>query len=157
MRFHIFFVFVLMFLLSGCSIFQQNFGFLGFQSGKEISQAQLRSIAKQWKNTPYVLGGSSKRGSDCSGFTQSVFSQFNIKIPRTTVAQLSSGRKVAKKDLKTGDLLFFKTGRGPNAMHVGIYLSNNNFIHLSTRGGVKEVSLNETYWKKRYIGAARYS
>ncbi|HEG5194545.1 TPA: C40 family peptidase, partial [Campylobacter jejuni] len=51
---------------------------------------------------------------------------------------------------------FFKTGRGPNGMHVGIYMSKGKFIHLSTKGGVKEVELNNSYWKARYIGARRY-
>ncbi len=155
MRVQFFWVFILVFF-TGCSFYGQNFGFSGYQN-KSFSQAKLRSIAKEWRNTPYVLGGVSKRGSDCSGFTQHVFLQFNTKIPRTTVAQLHSGRKIPKKDLRPGDLVFFRTGHGPNAMHVGIYLSNSRFIHLSTRGGVREVSLNETYWSKRYIGAARYA
>lgn len=155
MKIHIFLVFMIMFLISGCSFYQQNFKSTNYQS-KNFSQEKLRSIAREWKNTPYVLGGTNKRGSDCSGFTQNVFAQFHTKIPRTTKAQLHSGKKISKKYLQTGDLVFFKTGRGPNAMHVGIYLSNNHFIHLSTKGGVKEVSLNDSYWKSKYIGAARY-
>lgn len=97
-----------------------------------------------------------KKGADCSGFTQSVLAQLNIRIPRTTKTQLGSGRKVSKSKLQTGDLVFFKTGRGPNGMHVGIYMSKGKFIHLSTKGGVKEVELNSSYWKARYIGARRY-
>ncbi|HEG8191788.1 TPA: C40 family peptidase, partial [Campylobacter coli] len=116
----------------------------------------LKVIANEWKKTPYVLGGTSKKGADCSGFTQSALAQLNIRIPRTTKTQLGSGRKVSKSKLQTGDLVFFKTGRGPNGMHVGIYMSKGKFIHLSTKGGVKEVELNSSYWKARYIGARRY-
>ncbi|MCH5337045.1 MAG: C40 family peptidase [Campylobacter sp.] len=155
MRIHIVLIFVIGFLVSGCSFYEQFFGSSTYQ-GSSVLQAKLKSIAKDWKRTPYVLGGTTKKGADCSGFTQNVFTQLNKQIPRTTAQQLSSGKKISKNNLRTGDLVFFRTGRGPNAMHVGIYLSNNNFIHLSTHGGVRQVSMNESYWKKRYIGASRY-
>lgn len=119
-------------------------------------ESKLRAIAKEWKKTPYVLGGVSKKGADCSGFTQSVFTQFHSPIARTTTKQFKGGVKISKKNLRTGDLLFFKTGRGPHGMHVGIYINNDKFIHLSTKGGVREASLNAAYWKKTYLGARRY-
>ncbi|MBK1971100.1 C40 family peptidase [Campylobacter sp. TTU_617] len=150
----IFFLGVL-FLTSGCSIYQQN-NSLGF-ANYNIVETKIQRIAKEWKKTPYKLGGTTKKGADCSGFTQSVLFEFKTRIPRTTKTQLESGESISKKNLKAGDLVFFKTGRGPNGMHVGIYLSNNKFIHLSTKGGAKEASLNNAYWKKRYIGARRYN
>lgn len=118
--------------------------------------AKLLYIAEEWRRTPYILGGTTKKGADCSAFTQNALKELGISIPRTTIDQLSSGQKIPKNALKTGDLVFFKTGRGPNGMHVGIYTSNNNFIHLSAKGGAREVSLNSSYWKDRYIGARRY-
>lgn len=118
--------------------------------------AKLLYIAKEWRKTPYVLGGTTKAGADCSAFTQDALKELGISIPRTTTNQLFSGQKISKNALKTGDLVFFKTGRGPNGMHVGIYTSNDSFIHLSSKGGVKEASLNNSYWKARYIGARRY-
>lgn len=118
--------------------------------------SKLNSVKRQWSRTPYVLGGTKVNGSDCSGFTQTVFSSFGVKLPRTTRAQMSSGRSVSRSSLRAGDLLFFRTGRGPNGLHVGIYTSNGKFIHLSTRGGVKEVQLNTKYWTTKYIGARRY-
>ncbi|RNE52612.1 NlpC/P60 family protein [Campylobacter jejuni] len=143
----------LYFFISGCS-FYQNLNYRpSYNTNKE---ARLKVIANEWKKTPYVLGGTSKKGADCSGFTQSALAQLNIRIPRTTKTQLGSGRKVSKSKLQTGDLVFFKTGRGPNGMHVGIYMSKGKFIHLSTKDGVKEVELNSSYWKARYIGARRY-
>ena len=150
---HIFFIITIIFFISGCS-FYQNLNYRpSYNTNKE---ARLKVIANEWKKTPYVLGGTSKKGADCSGFTQSALAQLNIRIPRTTKTQLGSGRKVSKSKLQTGDLVFFKTGRGPNGMHVGIYMSKGKSIHLSTKGGVKEVELNSSYWKARYIGARRY-
>ncbi|EQB2438789.1 C40 family peptidase [Campylobacter jejuni] len=150
---HIFFIITIIFFISGCS-FYQNLNYRpSYNTNKE---ARLKVIANEWKKTPYVLGGTSKKGADCSGFTQSALAQLNIRIPRTTKTQLGSGRKVSKSKLQTGDLVFFKTGRGLNGMHVGIYMSKGKFIHLSTKGGVKEVELNSSYWKARYIGARRY-
>ncbi len=153
MRF-IFFVIMVAFCIGGCSLSQNtSHAKINYNIDKET---RLRAIANEWKKTPYVLGGSTKRGADCSGFAQSTLAQFNTHIPRTTTKQLRSGIKVSKSKLKTGDLVFFKTGRGPNGMHVGIYMSKGKFIHLSTKGGVREVDLNSSYWKNRYIGARRY-
>ncbi|HDZ5006839.1 TPA: C40 family peptidase [Campylobacter jejuni] len=151
---HIFFIIAIIFFINGCSFYQNlNSTHPIYNTSKET---KLKIIANEWKKTPYVLGGTSKRGADCSGFTQSALAQLNIHIPRTTKTQLGSGRKISKSKLQAGDLVFFKTGRGPNGMHVGIYTSQGKFIHLSTKGGVKEVELNTSYWKARYIGARRY-
>lgn len=119
--------------------------------------AQLLSIEQKWKNTPYRLGGVSVNGADCSGFIQTVFKEhFHTQIPRTTVTQQQGGKKIARNELKSGDIMFFKTGRGPHGLHTGIYVENDEFIHLSTGGGVKKVSLNSRYWKTKFIGARRY-
>ncbi|HHT6883838.1 C40 family peptidase [Campylobacter coli] len=154
MRFVIFFLVVIAFYIGGCSLAQNaSHTPTNYNVDKET---RLRMIANEWKKTPYVLGGTTKKGADCSGFAQSTLAQFNTRIPRTTTKQLRLGIKVSKSKLKTGDLVFFKTGRGPNGMHVGIYMSKGKFIHLSTKGGVREVDLNSSYWKNRYIGARRY-
>ncbi|EAJ6226141.1 NlpC/P60 family protein [Campylobacter coli] len=153
MRF-VFFALIIAFYIGGCSLPQNaSYTQTNYKANKE---ARLRAIANEWRKTPYVLGGSTKKGADCSGFVQSVLAQFNTRIPRTTKTQLGSGIKVSKSKLKAGDLVFFKTGRGPNGMHVGIYMSGGKFIHLSTKGGAREVNLNSSYWKTRYIGARRY-
>lgn len=120
-------------------------------------QIKLLNIQKQWQNTPYRLGEVSVKGADCSGFIQSVFKEhFQTTIPRTTKTQLQGGKKVTKNELESGDILFFRTGRGPNGLHTGIYVANDEFIHLSTSGGVKKVSFNLSYWKSKFIGARRY-
>ena len=118
---------------------------------------ELSRVQKKWQNTPYKLGGASVSGSDCSGFIQSVFKEhFKATVPRTTVTQFQSGVSVKRNALKAGDIVFFRTGRGPNGLHTGIYLEGDEFIHLSTKGGVKRVSLNSSYWKPKFIGARRY-
>lgn len=107
---HIFFIITIIFFISGCSFYQNlNYTRPIYNTNKET---KLKTIAHEWKKTPYVLGGTTKKGADCSGFTQSALAQLNIRIPRTTKTQLGSGRKVSKSKLQTGDLVFFKTGRG---------------------------------------------
>lgn len=140
---------------TACS-YHQNEIYTPIKSPQSLLEEKFNDILNDWENTPYVLGGSSKKGADCSGFTQSVFAEFNTQIPRTTKTQLQSGKKIKKEELQMGDLVFFKTGHGPNGMHVGIYMQENEFIHLSPNGGLKESSLKNPYWKKRYIGARRY-
>nr|WP_273405003.1 NlpC/P60 family protein [Campylobacter avium] len=134
-----------------------SYYYQGSSSYNKNLVSKLYSVQKQWSKTPYKLGGTSPRGADCSGFTQTVFlNNFAVKIPRTTRLQMQSGQTVSRRNLRTGDLLFFRTGRGPSGLHVGIYTRNGKFIHLSTRGGVKEVSLNTRYWGSKYLGARRY-
>lgn len=147
----------LIFFLSGCSFLPQNLSFYKPSYSKSPTEGRLRAVSKEWQRTPYVLGGTSKRGADCSGFTQSVMREFGVSLPRATKTQMNSGRKVSKSKLQAGDLVFFKTGRGPNGMHVGIYLGRNEFMHLSTKGGSKVASFNNSYWKPRYMGARRYN
>lgn len=113
---------------------------------------ELTTTASQYIGTPYVYGGTTTRGFDCSGFTQRVFSDLGIKLNRTSSAQYSQGTAVT--NLLPGDLVFFNTsGRGVS--HVGIYIGNNQFIHSSTSKGVIISGLGENYWSKRYVGAKR--
>lgn len=105
----------------------------------------------EWAGTPYQLGGQSRQGIDCSGFVQKTFmDRFGIQLPRTTKEQANHGQKVHIHDIQTGDLVFFKTGRGPNGYHVGIYVKEDKFLHASTKGGVIYSSLNSPYWKRTY-------
>lgn len=83
-----------------------------------------------------------------------MFEKTGIQLPRTTIGQFNIGTSINKEDLKKGDLVFFETYRsGPS--HLGIYIDNNNFIHASSSKGVTISSLDESYWKSRYIGARR--
>lgn len=115
----------------------------------------LYSSARSYLGVPYRYGGTTKSGIDCSAFTQVVFKENGVSIPRTTGQQFSIGTSVSKRNLQQGDLVFFNTsGRGVS--HVGIYVGNNNFIHASTSRGVMISSINDPYyWGSRYVGAKR--
>lgn len=117
----------------------------------------LLSQQSRWKFTPYVSGGVKRSGADCSGFVQSVFSEsFGTQLPRTTIDQMKGGKKIKQSKLQAGDLVFFKTGRGALGYHVGIYLQDGEFLHLSAKGGAKIASLSHSYWKPKFIKAVRY-
>lgn len=117
---------------------------------------RLEQHRKSWAGTRYVLGGTTKRGVDCSGFTQVTYQElFGKSLPRMTVDQAKVGKKIARDQLKTGDLVFFNTGRGPNGKHVGIYVKNGEFLHASTKKGVIYSNLNNPYWNKAFWQARR--
>ncbi|PKH26512.1 endopeptidase [Enterobacterales bacterium CwR94] len=118
--------------------------------------AQLNEQLSQWHGTPYRYGGMSPRGVDCSGFVYLTFrDRFDLQLPRTTVAQTDIGTRIEKEDLLPGDLVFFKTGSGENGLHVGIYDTDNQFIHASTSRGVIRSSLDNVYWRKAFWQARR--
>lgn len=116
---------------------------------------KIVACAQEYLGTPYVWGGTSAKGFDCSGFTQYVFKQFGYSLKRTAANQLTCGTTVTG-ELQVGDLVFFKNTYTTSAAasHVGIYMGNNMFIHAAN-GGVKITSLDHEYYAPRYIGAQR--
>lgn len=115
---------------------------------------QAVNLAYDYLGVPYVWGGTSPKGFDCSGFTQYVYKQLGITLNRTAAQQLKNGTSVT--NLQTGDLVFFTNTYATSAAasHVGIYIGNNQFIHAAN-GGVKITSLDHEYYAPRYIGARR--
>lgn len=114
----------------------------------------LYSHYNEWKSVKYREGGMSKRGIDCSGFVYLTYrSKFGIELPRSTTLQSSLGREIARNNLQAGDLVFFKTGLFQK--HVGIYLENRRFLHVSTHNGVMISSMDEQYWSGNYWMAKR--
>jgi hypothetical protein len=112
--------------------------------------------ALQLRGVPYRNGGSDPVGFDCSGFTQYVFAQHHIALPRDVQTQFQTGTAVRKlSDLAPGDLLFFSTtARG--ASHVGIAVGADEFVHAPSSSGVVRVEhLSAGYWSQRYLGARR--
>jgi peptidoglycan DL-endopeptidase LytE len=115
--------------------------------------ASITHTAMRYLGVPYMWGGTSFSGVDCSGFVQSVFAKNGIELPRMADEQFAIGRRIAMGWLMPGDLVFFETYTS-GASHVGIYLGHGRFIHASTRGVVID-ALNMNYYASRYIGARR--
>lgn len=123
-------------------------------TGPSEIRASLMKAYENWKGTPYVLGGTSSSGVDCSSLVRIVFdNQFDIKLPPNTITQLNAGRGIRRTSLRTGDLVFFRTGR--KTLHVGIIIEDDEFMHASTSSGVMISRLSEYYWSSRYLAARR--
>ncbi|MBQ9519231.1 MAG: SH3 domain-containing protein [Firmicutes bacterium] len=123
-----------------------------------VKADEMISYAKQFIGTPYVYGGTSlTSGVDCSGFIYSVYGDFGITLDRRSRDQINDGPRVAKEDLRPGDLVFFNTGGESEISHVGMYIGNGEYIH-STNGaanGVTISDINSDYALNTYVGAAR--
>jgi peptidoglycan DL-endopeptidase LytE len=110
----------------------------------------LITEAKKHIGTPYVWGGSTPAGFDCSGYLNYVYAKAGITLPRTVATIWGATKPISST--KVGDLVFFETYE-PGPSHAGIYLGDNKFIHASTSAGVTISDLNNTYWNPRYLGA----
>jgi cell wall-associated NlpC family hydrolase len=113
----------------------------------------LTRNAMRFIGTPYVFGGTSPSGFDCSGYTQHIFAMLGIHLPRTADAQYYAGQRI-RGEMSVGDLVFFQTYE-PGPSHVGIYLGGGRFIHSSSHG-VMISRLADSYWSSRYLGAKRF-
>lgn len=121
-----------------------------FLPRKEVGK--LIATAKKYMGTPYRFGGTTPKGFDCSGFVQFVFRRHGFAIPRAADEQYRLGVRVKKRqELEPGDLVFFSTYE-KGASHCGIYLGDDQFIHVSSRRGVRVDSLDDEYWKPRWYG-----
>ncbi len=122
--------------------------------GSNYISRRVIQMSMQYIGVPYVFGGTTPSGFDCSGYVQYVFAHAGISLPRTADVQYTVGTPVATSDLRAGDLVFFSTYTY-GASHVGIYLGEGNFIHASSSRGVMISGLGQSYYSSRYIGARR--
>ncbi|MBB1284158.1 C40 family peptidase [Flavisolibacter sp. BT320] len=119
-----------------------------------LKNMNLLRLIEDWYGTRYRYGGSNKSGIDCSALMQVFFaSLYGIALPRTAKMQYDYSRSISRTELKEGDLLFFNTTGGVS--HVGMYLTNNKFVHASSSNGVTVSDMFEPYYANRLIGVGR--
>lgn len=121
----------------------------GATAVRKIIQTAVRYIG-----VPYVFGGNTPEGFDCSGFTRYVFARSGVWLPRMADEQYDMGRPVTTASLQPGDLVYFTT-YAPGVSHVGIYLGEGKFISATSSRGVAIDRLADGYWGPRYMGARR--
>lgn len=157
-NFVIFAILLVFFSLSGCAKQRVQYpsAGTGYQLPLDPASARkaLKSFYSNWQGVPYKIGGMSQRAVDCSGLTVIAYRDiFGLNLPRTAEEQAGCGRKIARKSLQPGDLVFFNTGYFQR--HVGIYLEKSAFIHASATKGVMISRLDEPYWQNAFWKASR--
>lgn len=124
---------------------------------EDLSNLRLLIFMEQWYGVPYHYGGTGRSGIDCSAFSSLLLSTVynEHQLPRMSADQYKATRRISKRDLQEGDLVFFHTyGKGHRVTHVGVYLYNSRFVHASV-AGVQISNMGEGYYLTHYIGAGR--
>lgn len=117
---------------------------------------RLVEAAMAMRGKPYRYGGASPRGFDCSGLVQYSYGRFGFDVPRNSYRQYKASSPIYKRNLKPGDLVFFRTS-GMFVSHVGIYIGNGEFVHAPGEGKRVSVdSLDSRYWHRRFVGGGTF-
>lgn len=136
---------------------KQQDAILEYESPLDILKNKtLTSFISQWWGVPYLYGGTTKLGIDCSAFVQRLYEKvYQTELERTANQQFSSSLYISDwNKLNVGDLVFFKI-RTHSISHVGVYLGNGKFVHASASSGVMISDLNDQYWNKYYAGGGK--
>lgn len=124
-------------------------------SGKSTS-INIVNTAKKYLGTRYIYGGTSPSGFDCSGFTQYVYKQMGVNIPRATTGQAYVGKSLSKSQLQAGDLIIFNNTYKAGPSHAGIYIGNGQFVHAANPSkGVRTDSINSSYYSSKFASGRR--
>ena len=124
-------------------------------SPKELELIELYAFVDEWVGVKYKYGGTTKKGVDCSGFTNLLYNNvFKKELPRSSSDIAAIAKSISKKELSEGDFVFFSI-RSNKVDHVGIYLANNRFVHASTSKGVIISSLEHPYYAKYFKKGGR--
>jgi len=144
------------FLVSACGTQPLRPTTIALSDDAQASKSVVPSVARQFLGVPYVYGGTTPNGFDCSGLVQYAYREVGIDVPRTTMAQYSIAWPVELAQLQPGDLLFFRLNSA-EVSHVAIYDGDLQFIHAPATGKVVSVSsLNNRFWRERLVGAGRF-
>ncbi|KPU45440.1 gamma-DL-glutamyl hydrolase precursor [Oxobacter pfennigii] len=127
---------------------------LNYAYQRKIKTDGIISYSKTLIGVPYVWGGTTPSGFDCSGYTKYVFAKYGITLPRVSSDQYKQGTSIAYNNLRPGDLVFFSLNKNGQISHVGIYIGNSQFINATSSKGVV-ISSFTSYWKNVYVGAKR--
>ncbi|MBR1512021.1 MAG: C40 family peptidase, partial [Acidaminococcaceae bacterium] len=122
--------------------------------GNHAMTRNILRTAYSMLGVPYMFGGTSPGGFDCSGFVCYVFGKAGISLPRMADLQYDAVTRISTSNLRSGDLVFFQT-YAPGASHVGIYVGDGKFIHASSSKGISVAEVFTGYWGARYLGAGR--
>ncbi len=127
------------------------------RSGEGNLRDELVKSAHQFIGVPYLWGGETSKGFDCSGLTLVCYRINGLNLPRNSRAQFSQGRRLSRAQLQKGDLVFFATKGGNRVTHVGIYIGQERFIHAPRTGKtVRIANLSAKYWSNFYVGGRSY-
>lgn len=143
--------------IENASALQLKYAVLLNTDVEQLQDTKLLEAVDEWYGTRYRMGGTTKKGIDCSAFVQAVYmTSYATTVPRTAREQYKASRIISATELKEGDLVFFNVnGARGGISHVGIYLRNNKFVHASASQGVTVSDLFDPYYLKKYIGAGR--
>lgn len=143
---------------------------------QQRTRRNMQAVIRRYMGVRYRLGGTTRKGVDCSGFNAAVYRAAGVTLPRTAEDQYGEGRSVDQDELQFGDMVFFNTKPGATTpmaclagrfcprsdvpftygvTHTGVYVGGGRFAHASSSHGVSYARLEDDYWRKRYIGARR--